>query len=382
MTEQNEQAKQLTAYMQWLDSDPDNIALRADAIGCAIDLDDLDIAGQLIADADAEQRSSPEIQNLAGMVALRKGDFKMAKSAFGALLEAGHDSPATRFNLAWSHAVSDERGEALALLDDATVAALPQAAALKVQMMHAEGAFDEAMDAARQLAEMHPADPGLMAAMSVLALDVEDIELARRCAEKGGGHPDALTTLGTLQLGDHELERAQASFAQALKLNESNPRAWVGQGLTRLSGGDKTAALADLDRGAKLFETHAGSWIAAGWAYFINNDLATARDRFQKALDLDDSFAESQGSLAVVDAAEGDIENADRRAEVALRLDRQCFSAALAKSLVLEAKGDKGNAARIIEMAMNMPIDATGGTLADNLVRMSGGIPSQGKTLH
>ena len=382
MTENNEQAKQLTNYLQWLDSDPSNTHLRADAIGCAIDLGELNIADQLLADAPPEQASSAEMQNLSGLAALRKGDFKTAKSAFSALMENGYDSSATRFNLAWSHALDDARQTALDLLDDTTVAALPQAAALKVQMMHAEGEFDEAMAVAQHLAEIHPTDPGLVAAMLVLALDVEDIGLARQCAEKSGDHPDALTTLGTLQLGEHELQEAQACFTQALKLNENNPRAWVGQGLTKLSSGDKATALSDLDMGAELFGTHAGSWIAAGWAYFINNDLATARDRFQKALDLDESFAESQGSLAVIDAVEGDIENAERRAEVALRLDRQCFSAALAKSLVLEAKGDKDKAARIIQMAMNTPIDSTGGTLADNLVRMSGGLPTKGKTLH
>jgi tetratricopeptide (TPR) repeat protein len=209
-----------------------------------------------------------------------------------------------------------------------------------------------------------------MAAVSVLALDIEDPELAARCAAKAPGHPDALATLGTLALGNDQPEEALDMFNRALERNRAVPRAWVGRGLAELLAGRSDRAAADIDRGAEMFGTHLGSWIAAGWAHFISHDLAASRARFETALRLDPNFAESHGSLAVLDLLEGDAEGARRRADIALRLDRQCYSAALAKALLAAGAGDAAGAQRIFDLALNTPVDGNGRTIAQTMARL------------
>jgi|GEM_PF-472555 len=380
MPDYNEE--KLAELLQWLDQDPENSSLLTDTVDAAIAADAFGKATQLLADYSEKNELSPEMLNLSGILALRQQDIQGAVSIFSKLIEAGNDDPATRFNLAWSHALLDEYEKCLALIDDVMARDLPQAAALKIHMMHSNGQFDEAIEEAKFLAEIHPNHPGLMAAISVLALDVEDTDMARLCAEKAGAHPDALATLGTLDLGENNLKSAQQKFQESLLLNDSNARAWVGQGLAKLSAGSSDAALGDLDKGAEIFGTHIGSWIASGWAYFIADDIEAARNRFQKAYDLDANFAESHGSLAVIDVIEGKFENARNRCELALRLDKQCFSAALAKVLLLQAEGSGKKAEKFFKLALNMPINDSGQTLADNLVRVGSTLPNRQNTIH
>ncbi len=246
-----------------------------------------------------------------------------------------------RFNLAWSLAMAKRFDEALPLLDEATSEALPQAAQLEVQLLHQLGQFDRAEERARLLIEIHRDHRGLNAAVSTLALDVEDLELAQRTALKAGDHPEALATLGTIALDEDRAGEAAELFDASLARAPDAPRALIGRGLVRLLGDDKERAAQDLDRGAELFGDHLGSWVAAGWAHIVIGDIATGEARFETALALDDTFAESHGSLAVVDVLEGRIEEARRRTRIALRLDRHCFSAALAAMLLAAGAGDK-----------------------------------------
>jgi tetratricopeptide (TPR) repeat protein len=212
-----------------------------------------------------------------------------------------------------------------------------------------------------------------MATVSVLALDVDDEALAAACAEKGGDHPDALSTLGTLALGRERATEALDLFDRALERSQQVPRAWVGRGLARLLTGATSEAAADLDRGAGMFGDHLGSWIAAGWAHYVNKDMATARARFETALELDPNFAETHGSLAVLDLMAGDLEGAREKSEIALRLDRQCYSAALARSLLAAGQGDQETARRIYERAIDTPVDASGRTIAQALAKLGMG---------
>ena len=93
---------------------------------------------------------------------------------------------------------------ALGLLDEATADVLPQAAALKLQLLHDQGLFDDAFAQGNQFLERHAGNQMILASMSTLALDVEDADLARKCAEQAGDHPEAHTTLGILALGEQE----------------------------------------------------------------------------------------------------------------------------------------------------------------------------------
>lgn len=363
----------LERLLPLLEADPGNLALLADAAETALAEGRPETTAELL-DRYAERAPLPPREtNLAGLAALRCRQYEKAVMLFGRLADSNGGDPGVRFNLAWSRAMLQDHEGALPLLDEETVAALPQAAALKVQLLHERGDFEEAAEHGRRYLALHPDHQGLMAAMSVLALDVDDPELAARCAAGAGEHPDALSTLGTLALGEDRANEALDMFERALARNPAVPRAWVGRGLARLMSGENAAAAADIDKGAEMFGDHLGSWIAAGWAHFVAGDAAAARARFEKALELDPTFAETHGSLAVMDLLQGNAEGAAERSEIALRLDRQCYSAALAQSLLAASKGDAARAEAIRERALNTPVDASGRTIAQALARMGMG---------
>jgi tetratricopeptide (TPR) repeat protein len=366
----NDQSR-LARLLPLLESDPGNLTLLADAAETALDEGRPEVAAELIDGYSGDEALPPSATNLRGLAAMRLGDFAGAAETFETMMAGGVDDPTVRFNLAWAKAMTKDEEGALGLLDDSLSEERADAAMLQVQLLHARGDFDEAAERARRYVDLHPGHRGLMAATSVLALDVEDAALAERCAAAAGDHPDALATLGTLALVEDRGAEATELFERALAANSGVPRAWIGRGLARLVSGENELASDDLDRGAEMFGDHLGSWIAAGWAWFVRNDLGAARARFERALALDPTFAESHGSLAVVDLLEGDVEGARKGADVALRLDRNCFSAALAQTLLAAGSGDRESARRIFDLAANRPIDASGRTIAQALAKVA-----------
>ena len=369
MAEDLEREK-LERLLGFLEQDPDNSALLRDAAQAAMVANEPAQVASLLARLGEAGAAEDGDRNLAAIAMMRSGRLREAAEEFERLLAASPEDQALKFNLAWARAMAKDFAGARELLDDVLTQHLPQAALLDVQLRHDAGEFEEAAVKARAYLTCHADYPPLLAAVSVLALDVEDEELARQCAEKAGGHPDALTTLGTLTLGEMEHANARAMFEQALAINDRSPRAWVGLGLAHMAAGEGVRAGEVLDKGAELFEDHLGTWLAAGWAYLVANDPESARERFEHALQLDPNFAESHGSLAVMDMLVGDRESAERRVEIALRLDRACFSAAFAKVLMESAEGNAQKAQRIIDIALNQPLDGKGRTIGAALARL------------
>lgn len=364
-------AERLERLLGYLEADPGNADLLFDAAGTAIDARQPAQAVELLDRIAAARELGDAELHLLGLAAMHLHEHDRAASIFRSLLDREADGGGgVRFNLAWALFKGGDQEAALPLVDEGLAAALPQAAMLRVQLLHAKGAMAEAEAAALQAVEHHPDHRGLLAAVSVLAIDLEDSELAARCAAAAGDHPDALTTLGTLALEGDDPAQALDLFERALAHGDAVPRAWVGRGLARLSDGQASAGAADIDRGAQMFGDHLGSWIAAGWAHFISRDLVAARERFERALELDPSFAESHGSLAVLELLDGRKEEAKRLADVAVRLDRQCYSAALALVLMRADAGDAAGAERIFARAIETPVDASGRTIGQAMARI------------
>ncbi|HEV7690382.1 MAG TPA: tetratricopeptide repeat protein [Hyphomonadaceae bacterium] len=354
-----------------LDSDPGNLSLLSATAEAALGCNRPDLAQQVL-DRYAKDGPLPEREaGLAGLAAMQAGDFDAAIVHFRPLFEKHPGDLALRFNLAWSLAMKQTFEEAIELLDSATADALPQAAALKVQLLHNEGEFEDAFALGKELLTKHPGNRTLLASMSVLALDVEDTDVARECADQAGDHPDAQTTLGILALSTQDMASARAHFDKAIAVSPNAPRTLLGKGLVDLVAGDAPSAARGMEQGAKVFGSHIGSWIAAGWAHLLANDLAASRRCFEAAYNLDDAFAESHGSLAVLDLIEGRVDQAKRRTEVALRLDRESFSAAFAKACLAAGAGRPDVAQQILQSAMTTPIGRGGYKIADALARLS-----------
>jgi tetratricopeptide (TPR) repeat protein len=360
----------LRRLMSYVEADPGNTTLLAEAAAAAVDARQPAVAVDLLDRVAAIRELSDQELHVLGLAALHSDGHSRAAAIYRSLLERESGDCAIRFNLAWALTKGGEKEEALGLLDDGCVEALPQAATLKIQLLHDKGDLDAAEAIGRGALARHPSHPGLLAAMSVLAVDLEDMDLARSCAEGAGDHPDALATLGTLALEGDQPRHARDLFDRALSANPNVPRARVGRGISLLAEGDAAAAAGDLDRGAELFGDHLGSFIAAGWAHFIAKDLKAARRRFEHVRDLDATFAESHGALAVLDLLEGRTAEAEREMSVAFRLDRNCYSAALAQVLMRAGQGDQEGARRIFDKAIHAPVDQSGRTIAQALARI------------
>lgn len=370
-TSSSEPARRLAALLAYLDADPDNLSLLVDAAEAALNAREpqrsLDLLDHHLAIAPLPDRAL----SIAGLAAMKLGDFVRAGAHFSEALLAHRADSALRFNLAWCLAMQKHRQQALALLDRATTDALPQAAMLEVQLLHDAGEFDEATERARLHLNRHGEHNGLLAVTSVLALDVDDLDLAAACAGRAGEHPDALTTLGTLALDREEPNDALGFFDRALAREFNNARAWVGRGLARLAGGDTTGQAAqDIERGAAIFGQHSGSWIAAGWAHLVSNDYGSARQCFETALALDRNFAETHGSLAALAILEGRSDEGRALMKTAQRLDQQSFSALLAQALLLQQDNKVETARALMTRALNTPINKNGKTLNDAIMRL------------
>ena len=89
----------------YLDADPDNPALLADAIRAALDVGEHERAEGLAAHLRLVTPGGFEGEYLSGLAAMYRGDFASAAARFDRLLEAD-DQPSVRFNLAWSRATA------------------------------------------------------------------------------------------------------------------------------------------------------------------------------------------------------------------------------------------------------------------------------------
>ena len=360
----------LINMLSYIDLDPDNLSLLSDTAELALNDGHPKKAIELLEKYTSLSDLPKKECGIMGLAALQSKDFDKSSAIFSKLLEQGYDEPAIRFNNAWSNAMMKNYDVAMDMLDEKTISSLPQAAMLHLQILHEKGQFDLAEEKAREYFKNDSDHPGLNAAISVLALDIEDVELAKSTALKAGNHPDALTTLGTLALGEDNSDEALALFNQAMSINSHGPRTWIGKGLAHLSKGENDEALKNIDQGAEMFGTHIGSWIAAGWAHFIKNDIEGARERFERALAIDPNFSESHGSLAVIDVIQGNLTEARRSTKTALKLDKECFSATLAQVLMLSSNGNQEKAQLIFDKAIHTPIDDSGRTIARSMSRM------------
>src|SRR6185312_8691992 len=116
----------LSRLLGFLEADPGNLALLADAAQAALDEGAPAETRRLLELHAAQAPLPPALRDLAGLAALSAQDFEAAREAFEALLELEPADPGLRFNLAWSRAMMRDFAGADALIDNAVIAAAPR----------------------------------------------------------------------------------------------------------------------------------------------------------------------------------------------------------------------------------------------------------------
>jgi Flp pilus assembly protein TadD len=369
-TSSNEAIDRLRRLKSYLDADPGNLELLTEAADAALAAHDFAEADTLLAKRQTLAAPGMRERSMAGLAAMGRGDFAEAAFIYEALRREAPGDPALRFNLAWSLAMEKRFETALSLLDAPSVEALPQAAALHIQILHELGRHEEALETGKALLHSHPEDKGVCSAVSLIALDCGDRGLAYACAEKAGDHPDALQVLGVLALEAEEPGAAKAHFETALAIAPEAPRALIGRGLCRLVMGEAATGAVDIESGAQRFGDHAESWVAAGWARILTSEFDLARRHFERARQLAPNAAEIEGSLGILCVLQGDAAAAQSHVEAAESADRNAFTPVLARALLAQSKGDALQARALVERALSTPIAPGGKTLAHSLAKL------------
>jgi tetratricopeptide (TPR) repeat protein len=359
---------------RFLVQDPTNAALLDDAVGAALAAGATGQAHRWLERAEKAGAEPGRLRNLEALMLLHAGDLDGAIECWQTLAAASlaaQADPGLRHNLAYALMLAGRATEAEPLLDEATVTALPRAAALRVRLLHGLQRFDEAMAFGRSWLAGGGTDPELAAYLSTLAIDLEDFDAAADLARQAGDRAEALTSLGQVALSKQDLEAADCAFDQALARRPESFRAWIGAGLTALARKDFDAARQRLQHAVDLAPLHLGSRIALAWAHLCAWDLDGASAVLRQAEEVDQSFAETQGCLAVVAVLQGHTGEGQHRMQAALRLDGACLSARLAQSMLLEAGGQPDAARAIVEKALTQPI-GSGVALGVAVQRMAG----------
>lgn len=312
---------------------------------------------------------SDSLLNMAGLLALGESDISGAIGYFEQLASTHPESPEIVYNLAYAEGLAGEFDRVLDRLNGDVVIAYPPAAVLRMRLLHHTGRVDEAILEGESALHRGSHVRDVEGLLAVLYLDKGDLQAAAAHAQAAGDEPDALTTLGMLELESGSTDAAHARFEHLVDAQPQSGRAWLGLGLASLATNSVAEARVSLDRAARLLGRHPGSWLASGWAHLLAGSLDDAQTAFEEAAGIDRNFAEAHGSLAVVAVRRGDRNATARFIAVAMRLDSKCLSAALAPSELLRAEGDTAAADRIRATAIHTPSQADGVSIYELLLR-------------
>jgi tetratricopeptide (TPR) repeat protein len=344
---------QLEAFLQ---QDPANLTLRADAVHAAIAQGLLDRAAQLAQALPPALAQTPEARHLQATVLLAQGHYAEARELLQALLAEGIDAPAVTFNLGYACLRAGDAEAAVQVLQPLLAQAdAPEATlAWLMRALHQLGRPDEAVAAwqaaapALKTAEAH-------AVASLACLDTDRPDEARRLSEaalaQGSTLAEALVTRATLAVGEGNETLAERLLAQARSALPDDGRIFTTVGTARMARTDLAGAEKAFRQAVALMPQHVGTWHALGWCQILSGQLEAARQTFDTALALDRNFGETHGGLAVIDALEGKTQAAQEGIARAERLGRDGMAYRYAQAVLA---GQAGDAEKLRTLALRL----------------------------
>lgn len=329
---------------QFLQSDPGNILLLADAADAATNEAKFEAAARHI-----EQGIRLEGRNqgwLARDLRLRiaSRDLAAARSIVAELRALAPAQAGVEHNAAYIDFLeSDFEACAQTLLawvhGPCRARPLEQAAieTLWLRAMHHLGRLQEASKWIRDRESVGLASSTAGVA-ALIYLDADDLSAAERLAMRAlsvdADHPEAGIAGAGVALSRNETGRARALLDRVLRLHPHLARAWSAQGFAALFESRLPEAASHFGQAVALAPTDSGSWIALGWTLVLQGELAQAERAFREAAGHDPESADAHGGLGAVLALTGQPEAAKQMADKAGQLAPGSASALYAKALL------------------------------------------------
>ena len=149
---------------------------------------------------------------------------------------------------------------------------------------------------------------------------------------------DAYYNLGTLRLGQNDLEPARRFLERALQLKPNYPEAWNNLGMIAAQSGRADEAILDFRKSIAQRPDYATALLNLGNVYRRGRDFQEARKCFDRAIRLQPDNPETNYSLGMLYAQQGQMQQASEYLEKAIAL-RPGYAEALNNLGVLFVRG-------------------------------------------
>jgi Tfp pilus assembly protein PilF len=359
-------AARLQRFVAYLQEDPGNAALLADACDEAIACGAFEQAQAWLQQAASLQLDGSEWTFRQARLCIARRDLAQAATLLEHLRATAGDHPALVHDLAHVRLLQGHFEQARELLQPWLATADPGAAALPPDMVealqllwlratHRLQLLDEAWAWACTQQGQGALQPAACGAASLIAIDLADFPAALRLSDaalaRHPAQPEALVARASVALAQGDPVRATTLLERALQANPEDGRTWSTLGFASLRAGEPARAAVQLERAIATVGGHIGTWHALGWARLLQGDRAGALAAFTRALDLDRNFAESHGAVGLVLALQGQAVAAQRHLAFADKLDPDNITGRYARAVLA---GDAADLERLRALAARL----------------------------
>lgn len=341
-------AGRLERLHQYLDEDPANPVLLADAFDMALACGRHDAAQVHLAAASEAGLDQRDWDFRRAHLCIAKGDLDGALTLLDRLRAQLGNHPVLAHDLAHVHLLQGNYQTTCELLApwtqgnaDAQALAVEVRAALQVlwlRALHRQHRLEDAwawVEDARARAILLPQAAGVAALVTV---DRSDFASAQTLSEEAlrvdPAQMEALVASASVALSQRDSARAVALLEQALAVNSRDGRAHGLIGMAYLLARDLARARRHLEEAVAKVPEHIGTWHALGWTRLLAGERAGALQAFEQALARDRNFAESHGAVGLLMVLEGRSPEAMRHLELAERLDAKNMTGRYARALL------------------------------------------------
>ncbi|MEJ8837145.1 tetratricopeptide repeat protein [Ramlibacter sp. AN1133] len=375
-------AERLQRLVAYLEQDPANATLLAEACDAAIACGRHEQAEAFICEAERLQLDAAQWMFRRARIAIARRELSRAADLLESVGSVAGDHPVLAHDLGYVHLLQDNAQACRDIVQpwlEASLGDAPeQRGALQLlwlRAMHRLQELDEAMAWAKAQAAAGTLQPKAAGAASLIALDLEEFAEAREWADAAlAAEPEqveALVARGSVALAMGEPAKAGQLLQQALARNPEDGRTWSALGMASLQAQHLPQAQAQLEQAVRTMPAHVGTWHALGWARLLQGDRAGALEAFRAALEIDRNFAETHGALGLVLGLAGQGAESTFHLDVADRLDAANVTGRYARALLAGEVRDREALARLARRLLDRG-GFFGGKLSDSVLRQTG----------